>query len=80
MARDRQADADFCYTSSMDLADKINGDGTTDATTVSTLPVETSFASAAAAAPLIADEPGAAPGLMASGFAVLVAALMAVFF
>ena len=80
MARDRTADADFCHTSSKDFADKINSDSTTDATATSTLPVEASFASAAAAAPLVIDDQSAAPGLVASCLAVLAAALMAAFF
>ena len=87
MAKDRRNDAEFCYMSSRDFADRINnaedssGSDTTTATTTSTLPVEASFASAAAAAPLIVDGGNnGAPGLMASCLAVLGAAIMAVIF
>ena len=73
MAKDRRADAEFCHTSSMDFANKINSD-TTDG---STLPAETSFASAAVAAPLVTEEPSAAVGLMASCIAVLAGTIMA---
>ena len=76
MAKDRLADADFCHTSSMDFADKING----DTTTTSTLPAEASFASAAVAAPLVNDQPSAAAGLVASCLAVLAGTIMAALF
>ena len=76
MAKDRKDDAEFCHTSSMEFADKINGD-TTDG---STLPAETSFASAAVAAPLVTDDPSAAPGLVASCIAVLAGTIMAAIF
>ena len=81
MARDRSADAEYCYTSSREFADRINNarDGTT--TTTTTLPVEASFAGAAVAAPLIGDDGNnGAPGLMASCLAVLAAAFMAAIF
>ena len=79
MAKDRRADAEFCHNSSMKFSDKINGaNSTSTEVTSSTLPVEASFASAAAAAPLIVEEgPSGAPGLMASSLAVLAAALLA---
>ena len=84
MAKDRRNDAEFCYMSSRDFANKINnaedGSGTT-ATTTSTLPVEASFASAAAAAPLVADDGNnGTPGLMASCLTVLGAAIIVAIF
>lgn len=79
MAKDRMRDAEFCHMSSMDFADRINGDAEDSATT--TLPVEASFASAAVAAPLIDDDgSSSAPALITSCFAVLGAAIMAAFF
>lgn len=78
MAKNKMADADFCHRSSMEFADKINSADSTS--TTSTLPVEASFASAAVAAPLIADTSGGAPGTMASCLAVLAAVLVAAIF
>ena len=86
MAKDKRADSQFCHTSSKDFANKINNATvSTDGTPVSSsLPVEASFASAAVAAPLIADTtPGGssdAPGHTTSScLAVMLgAALLAV--
>lgn len=79
MARDRRNDAEFCHMSSMDFADRINGEAEDSAT--STLPVEASFASAAVAAPLVDDDDNSgAPTMFVSCFIVLGAAIMAAVF
>ena len=79
MARDRRNDAEFCHMSSMEFADRINGEAEDSETF--TLPVEASFASAAVAAPLIdEDDNNGTPALIASCFAVLGAAIIAAIF
>ena len=62
IAKDRSADSNFCHDSSKDFADRINDATSTSNTTTtdsiittSVLPVEASFASAAAVAPLVVD-------------------------
>lgn len=79
MAQDPKEDAEFCHRSSMDFADKINGEAEDSVTVI--LPIEASFASAAVAAPLIEDDGSSgAPALLASSLAVLGVAVMAVLF